>query len=826
MIFTRPRLSVKVLAQQKGERGGESLMLKLVFAQVRAHKGRYAASALAIMIAVAFIVTTIALATTVERSITDTLGMQYRGTDAVVHGTLTPSDISLVRTAPGVEHAAAEARVHATTALPGGDRGWAWVDVLPSAGPLRWQTLTDGRFPSSAGEVVAGSTSGLTPGTVITVASSLETSKSAQFTVVGVADLRGSPQAMNGATLYASEPEVLALGAPITSIRVAGDISRALDVLREKVPDAMVQTGEQATAAAAQEYLGTSGLLRNVLLAFGMIAVAVGVLVIANTFSVVVASRTRHLALLRAVGATRGQVRGIVLAEATVIGFWASAAGVATGIAAAFGLRAAGQAADLPIPVHAVSVPVVAILAGVGIGVSMSLIAAHAPAQAATRVSPLAALRPLETVGEAPGTTRLRRIAGVCLALAGAAALAYGAAHAHIVAGCVGGLLVCLAVAAFAPHIVPAGMRRAGRLLPRFAGTVGELAARNAARNPRRTTAMALSLVIGVTLTATLAVGADLAKVAAAESINEELPVDIVITTYDDADVSELTQRLSDVQRVTATAVAAQHTVRGPAGEEHVVYAVDADFLSVLRSEIVIPQQGTAVFPRETTGLPDSESVTTEAGSALTVLHGAKKQIALITSDDARHLAPQATVVAARLADDLDADALRETQQHIAMIVDEIAPGAEIGGTASSRAVIDTIVDTMIVVVAGVSSVAILIALIGVANTMMLSVIERRRELALLRVAGLHKLSVGALLMWEAALVAAIAVMIGCALGVVLGTAGTAAVFGIDKVFLSALPVGKLVAIALVAPVATIAAALVPARRAIRTPPVDALGPS
>lgn len=806
-------------------------MLGVTLASVRAHKGRYAASAVAVMIAVAFIVTTMTLAATVERSITDSLGMQYRGTDVVLEGEFAPTDVELVRGTPGVAAAAAGGSMFVTTTAPGSGAGWATAEALPAAGPLRWQTLTEGRYPESPGEVLAGSTSGFVPGTAITLSAAHGEGTRAVWTVVGIVDLRGSPQAMNGAALYASESDLAALGVPVTSIHVAGADADALKAhFAAAFPEATVASGTEAASAAAQQYLGTSGLLRNVLLGFAAIAVVVAGLVIANTFAVIVAARTRELALLRAVGATSHQVRRSVRAEAAIIGVAASVAGIALGAGLAFALRALGGAIDLPIPIHSVAVPWTGVAAALFVGIAVSLAAAHAPAQAATRVSPLAALRPLEAVPDAVGVTRMRMGAGALLAAVGTGLLVYGAASESVMLGCLGGLASFLAVVVLAPRIIPGAVASAGAVLARVSGPVGDLAARNAGRNPRRTTATALALLIGVTLTATFVTGAGLSKVAAAASVDEEFPVDVAVTLADggvEGDVAtvalDIEKQIAAVPGVDAAARALKQTVLS--GDSTVTaFAVTPEFGSVVRGNTALPNPGELVLPASSADLVDGDTLTTSGGTPLRPVLGGGKQIALISMESVDDSPPTWITVAVRLSEGLDGNQLRETQQHIAAIVDELAPGADIVGTASERAVTDTIIDTMLMIVAGLLSIAVVIALIGVGNTMALAVLERRRESALLRVAGLHRQSLRTLLVWEAMLVAGCAATLGVGLGLVFGIAGTASVFGSDKVALSAIPAAQLAVIVCLALGAAVLATLVPARRAMRAAPVEALG--
>lgn len=176
-----------------------------------------------------------------------------------------------------------------------------------------------------------------------------------------------------------------------------------------------------------------------------------------------------------------------------------------------------------------------------------------------------------------------------------------------------------------------------------------------------------------------------------------------------------------------------------------------------------------------------------------------------------------------RLVDGLSDDDQRAVRDEIASLAEQLAPGSDVGGSLLMRATLDTVLDTLLMIVAGLLSVAVVIALIGVGNTMALSVLERRRESGLLRAVGLTRAGLRSLLLWEAVLIAGVASALGVVLGLAFGITGSASVFGFDDLELGTLPWLTLLLIVLGGGIAGVVAAILPARRAARTAPVAAL---
>eukprot|EP01133_Synstelium_polycarpum_P022886 gene22886-27445_t len=775
-------------------------------ADARAHAGRYVASILAVVIAVGYIVATLTLSSTVDASVSKSLATQYETTDVVASGPgVTEALLSAV---PGVSAVADDVSTYVR--VDSEAKGASYGDALSIADnpELRWEKVSEGSIPAGLGQVLVSADSGIPIGARITVTARDSTVGAAAPTaeIVGLVDLSGSAQRLGGIKIFTTAEQVSAWAGDSAEreFRVAGDGSRSqqelVDSISSALPaDSTVLTGDEATDNAAAEYMGGTKILSTVLLAFGAIAVVVAALVIANTFAVLLAARTQELALLRCVGATAKQVRRSIRSEAAAVGVIASVIGVGLGVGLAWAIGRVATAADVPVPLSSLSVTPVTVLVGLAVGIVMTMLAASAPGRAATRLSPLAALQPMESKPESVQVSVVRRVLGVVTLLAGIAMT--------VPAATAGGLFSFLGIAALSGRIVPALINAAGGVLARLIGPVGSLAAGNAGRNPRRTSATATALLIGVALTSTLVVGIATVKEAAPVAMDSQFPVDVMVSSSGSAPLpAGLGTDIAAVNGVGAVSGLdkAELTIDGRGSLAG--FGVDAARVKgVLRTEISVPAAGQLVLsPADLTeyklSAGDTATVRGDRGVVnVSVVEGVKGQPALLDRGDlgAAATAPTTDSYWVRLGTDTDEQALAATDR-ITELARQEAPGSDVQGMTEMRSALDSILDTMLIVVAGLLSVAVLIALIGVGNTMALSVLERRRESGLLRALGLTKKGIRAMLIWEALLVAGVASVIGVLFGMVFGVAGTASVFGIEDVALSAVPWVQLVAIVLI----------------------------
>lgn len=814
-------------------------MSRVTTASIRAHLPRLIASTLAIVIAVGFVVATLVLNETTKSTVLEAAGAQYVDAAAVVtsdSGSGLGDDVDTLTGLPGVRAVDATWEASVQAVVPGRTGSqYLLVDSVAADPSLRWQHLSAGSLPTGPGQVAVSERVGARVGDVIAVTTydDAGAGTTSDATVSGVVDLRGDPTAGLYGRAFVTADQAQDWGAAEpTELRVAGS-GDLVDVVRAALGSGVtVRTGTEQAEVAANDMTGDADILTTILLVFATVAVLVAGLVIANTFAVLLAQRTRDLALLRCVGATAKQIRRSVLAEAALTGLAASVIGVLAGIGLSAAVSAIVGATDSPIPLSGISVPWTAVVAGLAVGTLTTLFAAIAPARAATRVAPLAALRPMDPAPLRSTGGVVRLVLGLLLVVPGVALMALGVAGAGILVALPGGVLSSLGGLLLAQRAVPPVVAAAGRLVGRIGGVPAVLAAGNATRNPRRTAATATALLIGVTLTTAMVVGASSTRATAQAGLAAEYPTDVLVSTGGgDALPGSLQGQLTSVDGVVAGTGLLGADVTGPDDQPVWASGVDrAAALPVLRSTsgTVLPESGEVVLPswaRQSWGVQAGEDVTLHDGDrsrTLTVLAGQDDDV-LLTTVDLQSLAPDAGLgtVWLRLADDVNQAAAID---EVTDVAGTASPNAFVTGLASERAAIDEVVDVLLLVVTGLLGVAVLIALIGVGNTLALSVVERRQESGLLRALGLTRRQLRALLAWEAVLVAGVAAVLGVLIGGAYGLVGTASALGdeVPETVLS-VPWLQVGAIVVVATAAGLLASVLPARRAAKTPPVAAI---
>jgi putative ABC transport system permease protein len=818
----------------------------VLLAQVRAHAARLLASTLAVVIAVGFVVATLVLNETARATVLDAVGAQYVGAAAVVtsrDGSPVADDAAAVAGLASVAAVAPSWETSVQANVPGRS-GSQYLSVATVADDpaLRWQRVSAGTLPDRPGEVAVSERARAAVGDVLTVttydADGAESRSEA--TVTGIVDLSGDPEAGLYGRAFVVPDQARSWGASDpTELRVAAAPGVAAEQVRTDVAAVLagrpvtVLTGPERAVDAAASTLGNATALAAVLLVFGTVAVLVAGLVIANTFAVLLAQRTRELALLRCVGATARQVRRGVLGEAVLTGLASSALGVAAGIGLAAGMSALAGETDSPIPLAGLSVPWYAPVVGVLVGTLVTLVAALAPSRAATRVAPLAAMRPVDPAPLRSRPGILRQVLGLLLLLPGVGLMALGVVEGNVLIALPGGVLSFLGVVLLAQRAVPPVVAAAGRLAGRFGGVPAQLAAGNATRNPRRTAATATALLIGVTLTSAFVVGAASTRATAQAGLAAQFPTDIVVSSFDGALPASLLATLGDVDGVERGAAVLSGDVTGPDGEPMWTFGVDAASTApVLRSteKLSLPEPGEAVVPSwlaQTWAVADGDTVVLGAAGeqrSFTVLVADDREPLMLTADDLRAVAPETGIgeLWLRLTG-AEADRQVEAVDRITDVVAETDPTAQVTGLVTMRNQIDEVLDLLLLIVTGLLGVAVVIALIGVGNTLALSVVERRQENGLLRALGLTRRQLRGLLAWEAVLVAGVAAVLGVVIGGTYGLIGAASVLGeVGEIVLS-VPWLQVAAIVAVATVAGLLASVLPARRAARTAPVAAI---
>ncbi|WP_153399013.1 FtsX-like permease family protein, partial [Ornithinicoccus halotolerans] len=793
-------------------------------AGVRAHGRRLAATALAIVLGVAFLTTTVAATERMERGVQEQVAAGVADRDLVVTdptGELAAEVVDALRREPALE-------VIDTTLVVPGRRGGDEhaLAVTPPRGP--GVALLSGHWPDAEAGTVALSVTtaraaGLDVGDEVTFvpdhgpAAQEQGPRSGARTarVAGLMDVGQAPHLLGQDVLVVPEP-VLRGWAPASGYRevlldaAAGtDPATARAAVEQLAPGAIVRSGPEEARQRVAQSTGGSDVLGSVLLGFGAVALCTTALVIANTFAIVLAQRVRELALLRCVGATRRQLRRSVLVEAALLGSVASAAGVLTGLGAAWGLARLVTAQGWELAVDDGFLLSAAALWPWLAGLLITVLAAWWPTRRATAVPPVHALHPGELAAPRSRAGTWRLAAGVVLLLAGAAGLALAVSASSVTAGIAGGVLSFLGVLVLAVWLVPWLIRALGRLAGR--GVPRQVALDGVTTAPGRAAAASAALLVGVTLVTMTTVGAATAERTALLEIDAANPVDVLVTG--ETHWEEEPPRAVAVPGHVATELAGLDEVRadlavpgapvsiegGGLQEEALALGVDpAEAAPLLRDPAALAglSEGTVGAPADllaARGLPTGTDVTVTGPDGATTTarvvpvgldHGWVAHPSVLAE-----AAPQAATagVLLRLADGADTgEALTRVQQ--------LTEGEQllVTGGAGSRHALTEQLDLLVLVTTALLGVAVLIALVGIGNTLALSVLERGREHALLRALGLARGQLRGALALEGVLLAFGSALLGTLLGVLYAWAGVRSVLPPDVAMTLALPVGQL----------------------------------
>ena len=646
----------------------------------------------------------------------------------------------------------------------------------------------------------------------------------------GVREVVAAPAGGGGASSAAANELQIALAEGADAAQVRADVEK---VLADESVSATVSTPDEAVRERVADMAGAN-VMGWVLGGFAVLALLVTGLVIANTFQVLVAQRTRESALLRTLGATAAQVRRGVLAEAAVVGLVGSVLGAGLAVGLTAGLIAAvrtmpeSSAARFGMSWTGLGV-------AVAVGVLVTVLAALRPAIAATRVSPLQAMQPRQQVTADSRVGRLRLVVGFVLALGGGALMVAGALNQWPLPAIGGGALSFLGVLLLTGLFVPAAVKAAS-VLARPAGVPGRLAGLNAVRQRSRTAATASALLIGTTLVTLFLVGGRTAQDQLDTLLDEQYPVDLTAQAHEGANLPELVRQARDVAGVETVAAA---WAVGETNDGMPVYAVEPEELRDVVGAVAAEDRdrlGAAgtVLSAQPSGEPVSVDVAGRAREFASVSAGSFGEAVYMTVADAealgwdrRDAGPEGTTsqVMFSLEDSAAGPQLRALVDDIGAI-DGLQADA-VGGGAPERSMYAQMVDMVMWIVVALLAVSVLIALIGVANTLSLSTIERTRENSLLRALGLSRGGLRRMIAIEAVLIAAVAALLGVALGGFYGWAGSQLVLGgiTEQMQAGALvpvsvPWVELGAVVLVAGLAGLTASLLPSRRATRLSPV------
>ncbi|GDY31964.1 ABC transporter permease [Gandjariella thermophila] len=860
-------------------------MLRTIVAGLRARTARLVLSSVAIALGVALVTGTLVLGDAIKASVADEFARDARNVDVAVdpntshsateRAGLTPAMLDTVRRVPGV--AAADGRQSVAVPLVhAGGRAKPALGVAVASDPrLRPYDLVSGRDPERPDEVTVDQRTAAADhiplGGQLTLLDRRNTPH--RFTVVGTYQQGTSRSEAFLADQVVLLPSVLptlgeghgyeqivAVAAPgVDQAQLAARVRSALGAA-----GVTVRTGAELTQQRLRSVAESAGSFSTFLLVFALVALVVAAMVIYNTFTILLAQRTREIALMRCVGASRPQVFRSVLAEAIAMGLAASGLGLLGGLGLSAALQRAvgalgGTATTVRLPLSGSTV-----IVGFAVGVLVTVLSAVVPALRATRVPPVTALRALPEGHDEVMRTSRKRIAFVLLlALAGSGLAALG-----LVAGRDTGMLltgagtVALlgAVVAAGPLIVGPINRLLGVIPGALFGVPARLASANATRNPRRTAATTAALMIGVTIVTMITVVANSGKQTVNAEIDKQFPADFTVTSAisDRALPASLVDdlRRTGELRLVAPEYRGYATLDRPGtagatpGDTFSISGVGTDSLGELLRPTVVAGRldrlgGDEIALRDTAAreaglhvgdrvsvrvadLAEDERVDPGRGPATTlrvvaIYHGSGP-LASALVDAAAYTRMQPNVagfdrILVRLRDGVSAANGRDAVERATRAV----PIAEIDSAAQTKEELNSEVNKVLALVWALIGLAVVIALFGIANTLTLSVIERTRESALLRALGLTRGQLRLMLLVESVLLG----VAGAGLGMLLGS-GFAwlldrSLSTKDEVITFAVPFDQVGVMLLTAVVAAVLAAVLPARRAARTSVVAAM---
>ena len=804
-------------------------MWRQAVSELRLHPGRFVATLVAIAISVGFMAAISVFVNTEQTALGKSNTMPLANADLYVSGVGldVPGLSAAVEGVDGVR-AVHDVPFSIPMVLNHGERSVMGMVYRVPDPELQWSRVVEGRMPSNDSEV-ALSRAGLDSlGAKVGDTLSVDNSGEAVLTVVGATD---DPKSLWSAIGYLPSSG----DSGTTEYAVMLDAEESPDVVVERVtaataelhPDVLVATGEAQRQRQLDHLTNDFDVFKYMLQTFGVVALVVGMITIANTFTILVAQRRRQIGLLRAVGASPGQVRGRLVVESFLLGLVGSLLGIGLGFAvAAMGGAITGSlywGFDVRWGELAVALVV---------GVVATMVSAIAPALTASRVKPLEALQVVPTAAQTRRAGIVRILVVVLGAAAGIALIVMSRIELDTSVLWAVGAGVCLTVAvlAAAPIFVPPLLRGLGAVFGRF-GPTARLAFTNAGRNPKRAAATATALMLAVGLIVTLQVALATARTSGTESIYTSYPVDFTVSFQDREVPAELMERVKAIDNVASVRPVPAKLIR----DGEVVVFAQNDLLREMGK--AIPAEAP---PLDGQLLVAEGSVLAWEGGTVTVPAADGSQLTLEVKTTEGGLSWRQASVAQATLDRIAGDAVERelwitledrgdiTSINQVMKVLETVPEADFGASGAGAILqLNQVLNVMLIVLTGLLGVAVVIALVGVSNTLGLSVIERQRESALLRALGMQRSGLRWMLLVEALALVAVGVLVGLIAGMFFGWLGVSSTLlmipgeGVKLVFsIDVLYTAGLIAVCLVA---AVLASLLPGQKAATAPPTEAL---
>jgi putative ABC transport system permease protein len=828
-------------------------MIRVVLRSLLSRKLRLLMSTTAIVLGVAFVAGSLTLTDTLGRvfdnlfvTLTASTDLEVRGPVAI-SGATGPTAVrkpvpagllATVAALPGVGGVTGDVSGYAQILRP---NGTAYQTGGAPAGGVNFDAnratsavvIREGRAPTAPGEVVVdvatARKAGLKVGQHMTV---LLASGRQEPLLTGTFGL-GKIDSLGGASIVAFEQKTAErlLGRPgeydalRISVAKGASVAAVHQTLMRTLPRTVeVATGAKIAAESSTAVRTALGFFSTLMLVFAGVALFVGAFLIFNTFSMLVAQRQRELAVLRALGASRNQVTGSVLAEALVVGLLASGIGIALGLLVALGLRALVGTFGATLPAGPLVVGTRTVLLSLVVGVVITAVAALPPARKASAVRPVEAMR---AASQAEADLRRGTVIGALLLVPGVGLLVVGLQGRLPLLG-VGCILTFLAVAALAPLLSTPVARLLG--LPMTRRVPGRLGRLNAMRNPRRTATTAAALMIGLAMVSAVSLVGASAKASFATDVPAALGADLVVQQQGQdqgipVGVEKQLAALPEVARAdglhlgqakVGASMTNVTTLPGSAiGRSLLLKQVAGDVTALAPGRILV-EQGEAARQAVKVGgslivqLPRSEphSYTVVGTYKANLL--ASKYLMDITAAVGFPTAENSVLLLSRKPG-VSAGALRAAVLTVTVGLPSavVRDRQELADSATSQ------IDTAMAFLNVLLLLSIGIAVLGIVNTLALSVIDRTRELGLLRAVGLSRSQTRRMITSEAVLVAVFGALLGIAVGVGFGIALQRGLHD-QGITVLAIPYGRLGLFIVAAAVTGVLAAVLPARRAAR----------
>jgi putative ABC transport system permease protein len=846
-------------------------VLRATIKSLFARKLRLVLTALAVVLGVGMTAGSFILTDTALKSFDNLFGDVYKGTDVVVQGTTAFESSGQNNTGGGSERKPIPASVlpkveavDGVATAEGSIGGTAWIvdpatnKVIQNGGapPIggSWdaaittlQIDPGGSPPTGPDQVVIDAATatdhGIAVGQQVKI---VTTTGPGEFTVSGVARF-GSSNSLLGATLalfdLPTAQKLFDRVGEYDTIYVKGD---GVDPsqLAARVASVLPKGYESITAASAasqqQDQVSTGlGFLRTFFLIFGFVALFVGAFIIFNMFNIVVSQRTRELALFRALGANRRQVRTSVLLESIAVGLIGSILGIGLGVLLAFALKALLGALGLKLPPTALSIETRTIVVSLIVGIGVTVAAAWVPSRRASRVAPIEALRESST----PDSSIRRRaiIGGIVLILgiaAISAALFGGAANPGALVG-LGAALTFLGVATLSPLFARGLAAVIGRPFRRTA--TGRLGDENAKRSPRRTASTASALMIGLGLVAFVSVFAASLKASAVKTLDDVLRADLTLSSNQFNPFStHLAEQLRQDPnfsvvselRQTEAHVGPSNTDAFPVAIDPATFAQVADITMTAGSLADLSQPGAVLVSKS-----KADGAGLSVGSPLQMTFsatGAQPAHVVGIFEDNVILSDYVISIAtynANVEQPLDQNVFlkiapgvspTDAKTQLDALLQKDYPNVQANDQEQSKQQFLDSINQLLAFVFVLLFLSIIISGFGILATLWLSVFERVRELGLLRAVGMARIQVKRMVRIEAVIVSVLGAILGLVIGILFAWALQRSLSDLGITELS-LPVGQLIFLMILAALIGVVAAILPARRAAKLNVLEAI---